>query len=100
MPDAARTRELARALDVRRNAAIGFGSGVVLATLAYAVRVGELIGPSPDTRGSPALFLLLAFVLAVTVGLVVCTVLTIRSAVRLAREVDDGSGAVDRDARE
>ena len=88
MPDAARTRELASALDVRRNAAVGFGSGVVLATLAYAFRVGELAGPTADTRGSPALFLLLAFVLAVSVGLLVTAALTIRTAVRLAREAD------------
>ena len=88
MPDAARTRELARTLDVRRNAAVGFGSGVVLAVLAYAFRVGELAGPTADTRGSPALFLLLAFVLAVSVGLLVTAALTVRTAVRLARETD------------
>lgn len=88
MVDAARTRELARVLSVRRNAAIGFGSGVVLAILAYAFRVGELAGPNPDTRGSPALFLLLAFVLAVTVGLVVTAALTLRSALRVAREAE------------
>ena len=88
MVDAARTRELARVLSVRRNAAIGFGSGLVLGTLAYAYRVGQLAGPSPDTRGSPVLFLLLAFVLAVTVGLVVTAALTVRSAVRVAGEAD------------
>lgn len=92
MPDAARTRELASALDVRRNALVGFGSGVVLAILAYAFRVGELAGPNPDTRGSPALFLLLAFVLAVSVGLLVTAALTVRSAVRLAREADTEPG--------
>lgn len=92
VPDAARTRELARALDVRRNAAIGFGSGLVVATLAYAFRVGELAGANPDTRGSPAMFLLLAFVLAVTVGLLVSAVLTIRSAIRLAGEVRGADG--------
>lgn len=88
MVDAARTRELARVLSVRRNAAIGFGSGLVLAILAYAFRVGELAGPNPDSRGSPALFLLLAFVLAVTVGLVLTAALTVRSALRVAREAE------------
>ena len=92
MPDAARTRELASALDVRRNAALGFGSGVVLAAMAYAFRVGELAGPSPDSRGSPALFLLLAFVLAVTVGLVLTAALTVRHAVRIARAAEGPAG--------
>ena len=86
MVDAARTRALARTLSLRRHAAVGFGSGLVVAALAYAFRVGELAGPVPDTRGSPALFLLLAFVLAVTVGLVVTAALTVRHALRLARE--------------
>lgn len=89
VPDAARSRELARLLQVRRNAIIGFGSGTVLAILAYAFRVGELLGPSPDTRGSPLLFLLLAFVLAMTVGLLLTGALTIATAVRLARAVDE-----------
>ena len=88
MPDARRTRELIRVLRVRRHAAVGFGSGVVVALLAYAFRVGELAGPNPDTRASPALFLLLAFVLAVTVGLLVTAALTIRTAFRLGRETD------------
>ena len=88
VPDAARTRELARALDVRRNARLGFGSGVVLAIVAYAFRVGELAGPTADTRGSPALFLLLAFVLAVSVGMLVTAALTVRTALTLARQSD------------
>lgn len=86
VPDAARTRELIRLLDVRRNAAVGFGAGVAVAALAYAFRVGELAGPVAATRGSPALFLVLAFVLAVTVGLVATAALTARSALRVARE--------------
>lgn len=85
VPDATRTRELLELLDVRRNAAVGFGSGVALAGLAYAVRVGEVAGPVADTRGSPGLFLLLAAVLAVTVGLVVTAALTVRTAIRVAR---------------
>lgn len=96
MPDAARTRELARALDLRRNAAIGFGAGAAVAVLAYAFRVGELAGPAADTRGSPALFLVLAFVLAVTVGLVVTAALTVRTAVRVARESAEGLPAEER----
>ena len=93
MVDAARTRELARTLSLRRHAAVGFGSGVAVAVLAYAFRVGELAGPAPDARGSPALFLLLAFVLAVTVGLVVTAALTVRHALRLAREAGPTEGA-------
>ena len=94
VPDAARTRELVRVLHVRRNAAVGFGSGALVAAAAYAFRVGELAGPVPDTRGSPALFLLLAFVLAVTVGLVVTAALTVRRAASLARAGGD-SGSPD-----
>lgn len=83
-------------LDVRRNAAIGLGSGAVIAMVAYAFRVGELVGPSPDARGSPALFLLLAFVLAVTVGLVVSAALTVRRAIQLAREAGETGEPVSR----
>lgn len=88
MPDRDATRELVAALDVRRNAALGFGSGAALAVVAYAFRVFELAGPNPDARGSPALFVLLAFVLAVTVGLLVTAALTVRSALRLARTAE------------
>ena len=88
VPDRDTTRELVAALDVRRNAAIGFGGGLALAAVAYAFRVFELAGPNPDSRGSPALFVLLAFVLAVTVGLLLTAALTARSALRLARTAE------------
>lgn len=96
VPDASRTRELLEVLDVRRNAAIGFGAGVAVAVLAYAFRVGELAGPTADTRGSPALFLVLAFVLAVTVGLVATAALTVRSALRVARKAEGEPPSVER----
>lgn len=93
MPDRARTAALLDVLDVRRHAAVGFGFGVVVAAAAYAFRVFQLAGPNPDTRGSPALFLMLAFVLAVTVGLVVTAALTVRSAVAVARAADEPGGS-------
>lgn len=74
------------ALDIKRNAKLGFGSGIGLAAVAYVVRVGELLGPVPATRGSPLLFFGLAIVLAVSAGALITGVLTVRSAVRLARE--------------
>ena len=89
---------LIEALDVARNARIGFGVGLVLAALMYAYRVAELGGPvtvnssaAPNATAppeSPALFLMLAFVLAVSAGALVTALLTVGSAVRLAREVE------------
>ena len=83
VPDRRSTAAIAEALDLRRNAAIGFGAGVLVAALAFAFRVGELAGPTADTRGSPVLFLMLAFVLAVTVGTLVTAALSLRAATRL-----------------
>lgn len=83
--------ELARALDVPRNARRGFGTGLALAAGLYLVRVLELFGPFAGSREYPLLgpegyFLLLAFVLATTVGLLVTALLTLVSAYRLADE--------------
>jgi hypothetical protein len=79
---------LIEALSVVRNAKIGFGIGVGLAAVMYAYRVAELGGPVSATRGSPALFLMLAVVLAVSAGALVTVALTLRSAIRLAREME------------
>lgn len=74
------------ALDVVRHAKVGFAIGFVVAIAAYLYRVLGLLGPVQDTRGSPLLFLLLGFVLAVSLGLLITMVLVARTAVRLARE--------------
>jgi len=94
-PGAAR---LMRALEVGRNARIGFGVGVALAALVYVYRVAELggpVNPAVNTTNattaapeSPLLFLMLAFVLAVSTGVLVTALLTVRSAVHLAREAE------------
>ena len=83
VPDRRSTAAIAAALELRRNAAIGFGVGVLVAATAYAFRVGELAGPTADTRGSPVLFLMLAFVLAITVGALVTAALSLRAAMGL-----------------
>lgn len=78
------TAALIEALEVRRNATIGLAVGIVVAGLAYAYRLGELLGPAGTRWGSPLLFLLLAVVLAIGVGVLVTISLTIRTAVRVA----------------
>jgi len=74
------------ALDVVRHAKVGFAVGFLVAIAAYLYRMLGLLGPVQDPRGSPLLFLLLAFVLAVSFGLLVTMVLVARSAIGLARE--------------
>ncbi|ESP89279.1 DUF7536 family protein [Candidatus Halobonum tyrrellensis] len=81
---------LLSALSVRRNAAVGLAVGLSLAVGVYAVRVFELLGPFVGSReypvfGAEGYFLLLAFVLATSTALLVATLLTVVSAVRLAR---------------
>lgn len=75
---------LAAALSVRRNLAVGVAVGLAVAALAYAVRVLELFGPAP-ARGSPALFLGLALVLATGVAALVAVVLSAASAYRASK---------------
>jgi hypothetical protein len=91
VPDRPPGGGLLDALDVRRNALIGVGTGLLLAVGVYLVRVFELLGPTPGTRAYPVVgasgwFLLLGFVLAVTTAMLVTALLTVVSAVRLARE--------------
>lgn len=77
------------ALGLRRNATIGAGVGLLVASGAYLYRVvfvSRLLG----TGASPGLYLLLGFVLAATVAALVTIVLTALAAVRAARELDTG----------
>jgi preprotein translocase subunit SecG len=85
---------LVELLRVPRNAAVGVAVGLALAVLAYAVRVGELLGPFRGTQeypvfGAEGYFLVLAVVLAAATALFVTLVLTGVRAVRLAREAPD-----------
>ena len=80
----------ADAIGVKRNVAVGVAVGVSLAALAYLFRVLELAGPFGGTREFPVLgetgwFLMLAFVLASSTALLVATLLSVVSLVRLAR---------------
>ena len=85
-PDRPPTTQFLAALSVARNAKIGLVVGVVFAACAYAYRVFALAGPTADTRGSPALFVLLAATLALATAAVVAVGLTLVSAYRLAHE--------------
>lgn len=76
------TAALVAALDVPRNAAVGFAVGVALA--AFFV-YGAVTGPSGQY--SPVAYLALGFVLAVAVGLFLTLVLTLVSAYRLSRNL-------------
>jgi hypothetical protein len=78
MADRPGVRGLVRALGVRRRAAVGFGTGVAVAAALYVLFV--LIPDSPHRLR----FLALAFVVAVTTGLLVTAVLVAHAAYRLA----------------
>ncbi|MDY6817542.1 MAG: hypothetical protein SVG88_02685 [Halobacteriales archaeon] len=82
------TVELFRELGLPRNAKIGFALGIGIAVAVYVYRIAELLGPVPDTRGSPVLFALLAFVLAVSMGALLTVTLTVVAAIRRARRLD------------
>lgn len=88
--DPSDTAAFVAALNVPRNAKIGLVLGVTFAALVYAVRVFELLGPAPQGRGGPVLFLALAFVLAFGTFVLVTTLLTLVSAYRRVQELDDG----------
>lgn len=82
---------LLAALSVRRNAAVGVAVGLALAVGAYVFRLSRVAGPFAGTREFPVLgetgwFLLLSFVLACATALLVTTLLTLGSLVRLLRE--------------
>lgn len=71
------------ALDVRRNAARGFGLAVLLTAGVFALFV--LL---PGTRRATPYYLALGLVLATGLGALATTVLTLFSAYRLAKRTD------------
>lgn len=87
-PDGPELGRLIATLRVRRNVLVGLATGTALALALYAVRVHELLGPAPD-RGSAVLFLGLAVVLALSAGGLVATLLTVVTAVRVARRTEN-----------
>lgn len=72
---------LVRALNVQRNAKIGFAFGVLVSIAVFVFFV-----VIPGTYRSVLLYVALSFVLAVSLGGLATAVLTMGSAVRLARE--------------
>jgi uncharacterized membrane protein YccC len=76
------TAAFVEALNVSRNAKAGFGIGVVVAIAVFVFFVGI-----PGSRYSPVLYVALAFVLAVGIGLLLTLVFTLGSAYRLARQL-------------
>lgn len=81
-PDRPGTAAFLAALRVRRNATLGFALGTL-----FAVAVFVFFVALPGSRRSPLLYVALAFVLAVGVGLLLTTVFTLGSAYRLARRL-------------
>lgn len=78
------------ALRVRRNVLLGGISGFALAAAVYAyfVAIPVLVPAIPARDRSPLLYLLLAFVVAVTAAMLVAAALTVVSAVRRVRELE------------
>lgn len=92
-PDRPPVLALLESLDLYRNAKIGIAAGLTVAIVAYLVRFLELLGPLVDGQSYPFVgpetwFLLLAFVLAVTMGLLVTVGLLLWSARRAVRDLD------------
>jgi fucose permease len=90
-PDRPPVGRLLAVLRVRRNVLVGLAVGAALAAGLYAVRVLEFLGPAPE-RGSPLLFAGLALVLALSAGALVATLLTLVTAVLVARRAGDQPG--------
>jgi hypothetical protein len=91
-PDRPPAAGLLDALRVRRNATVGLVAGAALAALVYLVRVFELLGPNAATQRYPVVgpegwFLILGVVLGSATTLLVTTVLTVVTAVRLSRRL-------------
>jgi hypothetical protein len=82
-PDRPGVANVVAALNVRRNAAVGFGLGV--AFTLFVVYVYVIV---PDRPFSLALWATLGFVLAVGTGLLLTAILTVGSAIRRARELE------------
>jgi hypothetical protein len=68
-------KHINRLVGLRRNGITGLIVGGVIASVAYILRVGEVVGPSLDYRGDPILFGLLATVLAFCVAVLVTIIL-------------------------
>ncbi|MCU4973703.1 hypothetical protein OB955_13260 [Halobacteria archaeon AArc-m2/3/4] len=83
-PERPPTAHVLEALEVKRNAAIGLGTGVAFAVILFVL----FVVPGP-TRAEPIYYVGLAFVAAVTIGGSIAVLLTIRSAVKLSRELED-----------
>lgn len=81
MSDRSGVRNLVAALGVRRRAAWGFGAGALLALALYVFFV--VLPASPH----PARYALLAFVVAVSTGMLFTGLLVAAAAYRLAGEV-------------
>ncbi|GAA0222471.1 hypothetical protein ACFFQF_08245 [Haladaptatus pallidirubidus] len=87
IPDRPGVANLIEALNVRRNAIIGFAMSALFTALVYAYRV-VFIGEMQGQAGTPLSFLALAVVLALTLGALFTAVLTLFSARKLARGLD------------
>lgn len=72
---------LVRALDVKRNAAWGFAFGVLIAVAVFVFFV-----VIPGTYRSATYYVMLGFVLAISLGGLFSAALTIRSAMRFMNE--------------
>jgi hypothetical protein len=83
VPDRPGVANVVAALNVRRNAAVGFGIGV-----AFTLFVVYVYVVVPDRPYSLALWATLGFVLAVGTGLLLTAILTVGSAIRRARELE------------
>jgi hypothetical protein len=83
VPERPGVANLIDALNVRRNAAVGFGLGILF-TL-FIVYVYVIL---PDRAYSLGLWATLGFVLAVGTGLLLSAVFTLGSAFRRARELE------------
>jgi len=83
MDDRPGVANLVEALGVRTRAAVGFGLSLLFSAAVYVFFI--VLGDSPV----PLRYLVLAFVLAVTLGLFLTGILVFVRAVRLAREGSD-----------
>lgn len=83
VPERPPMANLIDALEVRRNAKRGFAAGILFAAAIFTFFVVV-----PGTYRSPLLYVGLAFVVAVTTGLLATTILTALTARRLARDLD------------
>ncbi|WP_049969162.1 DUF7536 family protein [Haladaptatus cibarius] len=87
IPDRPGVANLIEALNLRRNAIIGFALSALFTVLVYAYRV-MFIGEVRGQAGTPLSFLALAVVLALTLGALVTAALTLISVRNLARDLD------------